>query len=46
MSRGTFETQLHAGQTPDKETNHVPFQFTSTSYVFDDAQEGEDLFAP
>mgnify|MGYP002244860209 CR=1 FL=1 len=48
MSREfSFETlQLHAGQTPDKETKSraVPI-YQTTSYVFDDAQEGEDLFA-
>ena len=46
MSREfSFETlQLHAGQTPDKETKSraVPI-YQTTSYVFDDAQEGEDL---
>ena len=45
MSREfSFETlQLHAGQTPDKETKSraVPI-YQTTSYVFDDAQEGED----
>lgn len=43
----SFETlQLHAGQTPDKETKSraVPI-YQTTSYVFDDVQEGEDLFA-
>lgn len=43
----SFETlQLHAGQAPDKETKSraVPI-YQTTSYVFDDAQEGEDLFA-
>ena len=48
MSREfSFETlQLHAGQTPDKETKSraVPI-YQTTSYDFDDAQEGEDLFA-
>ena len=47
MSREfSFETlQLHAGQAPDKETKSraVPI-YQTTSYVFDDAQEGEDLF--
>ena len=47
MSREfSFETlQLHAGQTPDKETKSraVPI-YQTTSYVFDNAQEGEDLF--
>jgi len=41
MSREfSFETlQLHAGQTPDKETKSraVPI-YQTTSYVFDDAQ--------
>lgn len=43
----SFETlQLHAGQTPDAETKSraVPI-YQTTSYVFDDVQEGEDLFA-
>ncbi|MGT2906255.1 O-acetylhomoserine aminocarboxypropyltransferase/cysteine synthase family protein [Streptococcus dentiloxodontae] len=43
----SFETlQLHAGQHPDKETKSraVPI-YQTTSYVFDDAKEGEDLFA-
>lgn len=48
MSREfSFETlQLHAGQAPDKETKSraVPI-YQTTSYVFDDAQEAEDLFA-
>ena len=46
MSREfSFETlQLHAGQTPDKETKSraVPI-YQTTSYVFDDAQEGRSL---
>lgn len=43
----SFETlQLHAGQKPDAETKSraVPI-YQTTSYVFDDVQEGEDLFA-
>ena len=43
----SFETlQLHAGQAPDKEAKSraVPI-YQTTSYVFDNAQEGEDLFA-
>ncbi|MGT2801111.1 O-acetylhomoserine aminocarboxypropyltransferase/cysteine synthase family protein [Streptococcus henryi] len=43
----SFETlQLHAGQKPDAETKSraVPI-YQTTSYVFDDAQEAEDLFA-
>lgn len=43
----SFETlQLHAGQKPDTETKSraVPI-YQTTSYVFDDAQEAEDLFA-
>ncbi|WP_369678250.1 PLP-dependent transferase, partial [Enterococcus faecium] len=42
-----FETlQLHAGQTPDSETKSraVPIYQTS-SFVFEDAQDAEDLFA-
>lgn len=42
-----FETlQLHAGQTPDAETKSraVPIYQTS-SFVFDDVQDAEDLFA-
>ena len=42
-----FETkQLHAGQTVDPTTKSraVPI-YQTTSYVFDDTQEGEDLFA-
>lgn len=42
-----FETlQLHAGQVPDSETKSraVPI-YQTTSYVFDNAQEAEDLFA-
>ena len=42
-----FETlQLHAGQTPDAETKSraVPI-YQTTSFVFEDVQEGEDLFA-
>ena len=41
-----FETlQLHAGQEVDPTTKSraVPI-YQTTSYVFDDAQEGEDLF--
>jgi O-acetylhomoserine (thiol)-lyase len=41
------ETQaLHAGQTPDPTTNSraVPI-YQTTSYVFDDAQHAQDLFA-
>lgn len=43
----SFETlQLHAGQKPNAETKSraVPI-YQTTSYVFDDAQEAEDLFA-
>lgn len=43
----SFETlQLHAGQKPDAETKSraVPI-YQTTSYVFDDAQEAENLFA-
>ena len=46
MSNYKFETlQVHAGQVVDKETNSraVPIYQTS-SYVFDDAQHGADLF--
>ena len=46
MSNLKFETlQLHAGQTVDQETNSraVPIYQTS-SYVFNDAQHGADLF--
>lgn len=42
-----FETlQLHAGQTPDAQTKSraVPI-YQTTSFVFDDVQEAEDLFA-
>ena len=42
-----FETlQLHAGQVPDSATKSraVPI-YQTTSYVFDNAQEAEDLFA-
>lgn len=42
-----FETkQLHAGQTvnPTTKSRAVPI-YQTTSYVFDDTQEGEDLFA-
>ena len=42
-----FETlQLHAGQEPDPATNAraVPI-YATTSYVFDDAAHGADLFA-
>ncbi len=42
-----FETlQLHAGQTPDPTTKSraVPI-YATTSYVFDDAAHGADLFA-
>ncbi|MGX7112668.1 O-acetylhomoserine aminocarboxypropyltransferase/cysteine synthase family protein [Gemella cuniculi] len=42
-----FETlQLHAGQSVDKETKSraVPI-YQTTSYVFDDTTEGEELFA-
>lgn len=41
-----FETlQLHAGQEVDPTTKSraVPI-YQTTSYVFDNAQEGEDLF--
>lgn len=47
MSEFKFETlQVHAGQEVDKTTNSraVPIYQTS-SYVFDDAQHGADLFA-
>lgn len=47
MSEFKFETlQVHAGQEVDKSTNSraVPIYQTS-SYVFDDAQHGADLFA-
>ncbi|MBM7641825.1 O-acetylhomoserine aminocarboxypropyltransferase/cysteine synthase family protein [Streptococcus loxodontisalivarius] len=43
----SFETkQLHAGQAVDKETKSraLPI-YQTTSYVFDDAQEAEELFA-
>ena len=43
----SFETlQLHAGQTPDAETKSraVPI-YQTTSFVFEDVQEAEDLFA-
>ncbi len=43
----SFETlQLHAGQRPDAETKSraVPI-YQTTSFVFEDVQEGEDLFA-
>ncbi len=41
----SFETlQLHAGQAPDKAKSRVLFQFEHF-ICFDDAQEGEDLFA-
>ena len=46
MSELKFETlQIHAGQEVDKTTNSraVPIYQTS-SYVFDDAQHGADLF--
>ena len=38
--------QLHAGQTVDPTTKSraLPI-YQTTSYVFDDTQEGEDLFA-
>ncbi|PSQ85930.1 MAG: O-acetylhomoserine aminocarboxypropyltransferase, partial [Bacteroidetes bacterium QH_2_63_10] len=42
-----YETlQLHAGQEPDPTTNAraVPI-YASTSYTFDDAEHGADLFA-
>lgn len=42
-----FETlQLHAGQEvdPASKSRAVPI-YQTTSYVFDDAQEAEDLFA-
>ncbi|MFO8231601.1 MAG: aminotransferase class I/II-fold pyridoxal phosphate-dependent enzyme, partial [Longimonas sp.] len=42
-----FETlQLHAGQEPDPATNAraVPI-YATTSYTFDDAEHGADLFA-
>ena len=41
-----FETlQLHAGHTPDKETNSraVPI-YATTSYVFNDSAHGARLF--
>ena len=47
MSKLSFETlQVHAGQQVDPTTHAraVPIYLTS-SYVFDDAQEGADLFA-
>ncbi len=47
MSNYSFETlQVHAGQEVDKTTNSraVPI-YQTTSYVFDDAQHGADLFA-
>ena len=47
MSDYRFETlQLHAGQQPDPATNAraVPI-YQTTSYVFDDAEHGADLFA-
>ena len=43
----SFETlQLHAGQRPDAETKSraVPI-YQTTSFVFEDVQEAEDLFA-
>jgi O-acetylhomoserine/O-acetylserine sulfhydrylase-like pyridoxal-dependent enzyme len=42
-----FETlQLHAGHEPDSATNAraVPI-YATTSYVFDDAEHGANLFA-
>jgi O-acetylhomoserine (thiol)-lyase len=41
------ETQaLHAGQSPDPTTNAVAVPiYQTTSYVFDDAQHAQDLFA-
>ncbi len=42
-----FETlQLHAGHSPDKDTNSraVPI-YQTTSYVFNDSEHGADLFA-
>ena len=47
MSNYKFETlQQHAGQTADPTTGAraVPI-YQTTSYVFKDTQEGEDLFA-
>lgn len=47
MSQYKFETlQVHAGQEADKSTNSraVPI-YQTTSFVFDDAQHGADLFA-
>lgn len=47
MSNYKFDTlQVHAGQEVDKTTNSraVPI-YQTTSYVFDDAQHGADLFA-
>ena len=47
MSEQRFETlQLHAGQTPDPTTNAraVPI-YQTTSYVFDNAEHGANLFA-
>lgn len=47
MSNYSFDTlQVHAGQEVDKTTNSraVPI-YQTTSYVFDDAQHGADLFA-
>ncbi|MEN2435739.1 O-acetylhomoserine aminocarboxypropyltransferase/cysteine synthase [Weeksellaceae bacterium A-14] len=46
MSHYRFETlQVHAGQIVDRETKSraVPV-YQTTSYVFDDAQDGADLF--
>ncbi|MFR3189492.1 MAG: hypothetical protein ACLTNP_04810 [Streptococcus salivarius] len=42
MSREfSFETlQLHAGQTPDMNKSRAVPIYQTTSYVFDDAQEG------
>lgn len=47
MSNHRFETlQVHAGQTPDSATNSraVPI-YQTTSYVFNNAQHGANLFA-
>ena len=47
MSEHRFETlQLHAGQEPDPATNAraVPI-YQTTSFVFDDAAHGANLFA-
>jgi O-acetylhomoserine (thiol)-lyase len=42
----SFETlQLHAGQEVDLSKSRAVPIYQTTSYVFEDAQEAEDLFA-